>query len=89
MVFWLVTLSKLFVLKQLYKSCALAAEAPQPCPNFIELLGRKILLNNFLLSRNYTSHKLFMRHSSLAGNLILVTNILLGLAACSTKLGHI
>ncbi len=51
-------------------------------PNFIELLKQKIMLNNFLLSRNEqdTSHKLYTGHGSLAGNLILVSKILLCLA---------
>ena len=48
-----------------------------PGPNFIELLKQKILLNNFLLSRNEqdTSHKLFMLHSIFAGNPVLISII--------------
>ena len=52
-------------------------------PNLKELLKQKMLLNNCLLGRNEqdTSHKLYMWHGSLAGNLILVSIILLCLAA--------
>ena len=48
---------------------------------------QKILLKNFLLSKNEqdTSHKLYMWHSGLAGNLILVSTVLLCSVSFSTK----
>ena len=47
-------------------------------PNFIELLKQKIFLNIFLVSRNEqdTSHKLYLWHGILAGNLFLISVIL-------------
>ena len=56
-------------------------------PIFIELLKQKILLSNFQLSSNEqdTSHKLYMRHVSLTGNLILVSVVLLCLATCCAE----
>ena len=49
----------------------------------IKLLKQKILLDTFQLSRNEqeTSHKLYMRQRHLAGYLILVSKMLLCLAA--------
>ena len=49
----------------------------RPGPNFIEPPKQKILLNNFLLSRNEqdASHKLYMWHGSLAGIPALVSII--------------
>ena len=57
----------------------------KPGPSFIELLKQKILLSNWLLNRNKqdTSHKLYLWHDSLAGNLILISSILLCLVTSS------
>ena len=57
-----------------------------PGHNFIELLKQKILLNKYLLSRNEqnASYKLY-RLGSLAGNLFLVSNVLLRLATFVLK----
>ena len=54
-------------------------------PNFIELLKQKLVLVTLLLSRKEhdTSHKLYMYHGSLTGNLILVSINLLCLAVFS------
>ena len=55
---------------------------PKPSPNYIDLLKQTILLDNRLLNRNKqgTSHKLYMRHSIVAGYLVLVSIIWLCLA---------
>ena len=48
-------------------------------PNSKQLLKQKIMLKDFLLSKNEqdTSHKWYIFHGSLADNLILVSIILL------------
>ena len=54
-------------------------------PTLIELLKQSMLLYIFLLSRNVldTSHKLYVSHGILAGNLNLVSIVLLCLATCA------
>ena len=55
------------------------------------LLKQKFLLKPKLLSRieQDTSHKLYMRHGSLAGKLILVSISMLCLATCCAELYNI
>ena len=73
---WLWSSERVIVVKVVH-SVRLPVSAPGA--SFIELLKQEILLNNYLLSRNEqdTSYKLYMWHDSLAGNLILVSVILL------------
>ena len=60
---------------------------PTTGPNFIELLMQRTQLKNSLISKNEqdTSHKLYLWHGSLAGNLILVSVNVLCLATYFLK----
>ncbi len=49
-------------------------ERAQPRPSYIELLKQRIMLTKIMVSKNKqdTSHRLYLGHSTLAGNLTLV-----------------